>query len=293
MKKKKINIVPYLFIAPTFILVFIFSYYAMGDALVLSFMDAKVGFDYSFNSFGNYIRLFQDVTFWQSFGNQGIMTLMSVFNSVFWPLLAAELLFFIRRKKIANIVKTAFVIPMLVPGIVTTLTWRYLYNNDFGFNTILKAMGLDSLTRNWLNDETTALWCVILVGFPVVSGLYFLIFHAGINNIGMELYEAAVIDGASSLQVVTKVHLPNVVSYINVIFTLSLIGSLSNFGLVAATTGGGPGNATLTPSLYMYKVAFGNSADFGYASTMGVALFVIIMIVTLLTRKIFSEKGAD
>ena len=77
------------------------------------------------------------------------------------------------------------------------------------------------------------------------------------------------------------------------IFTLSLIGSLSNFGLVAATTGGGPGNATLTPSLYMYKVAFGNSADFGYASTMGVALFVIIMIVTLLTRKIFSEKGAD
>lgn len=94
-------------------------------------------------------------------------------------------------------------------------------------------------------------------------------------------------------QVVTKVHLPNVVSYINVIFTLSLIGSLSNFGLVAATTGGGPGNATLTPSLYMYKVAFGNSADFGYASTMGVALFVIIMIVTLLTRKIFSEKGAD
>ena len=214
-------------------------------------------------------------------------------RAMYYRLLAAELLFFIRRKKIANIVKTAFVIPMLVPGIVTTLTWRYLYNNDFGFTTILKAMGLDSLTRNWLNDETTALWCVILVGFPFVSGLYFLIFHAGINNIGMELYEAAVIDGASSLQVVTKVHLPNVVSYINVIFTLSLIGSLSNFGLVAATTGGGPGNATLTPSLYMYKVAFGNSADFGYASTMGVALFVIIMIVTLLTRKIFSEKGAD
>lgn len=293
MKKKRINFVPYLFIAPTFILIFIFSYYSMADAFVLSFMDAKVGFDYSFNGISNYIRLFQDTTFWQSFGNQAIITIMSVFNSVFWPLLAAELLFFIRRKKIANIVKTAFVIPMLVPGIVTTLTWRYLYNNDFGFNTMLKAMGLDSLTRNWLNDPSTALWCIILVGFPFVSGLYFLIFHAGINNIGMELYEAAVIDGASSLQVVTKVHLPNVVSYINVIFTLSLIGSLSNFGLVAATTGGGPGNATMTPSMYMYKVAFGSGADFGYASAMGVILFVIIMVVTLLTRKIFSEKGAD
>lgn len=75
--------------------------------------------------------------------------------------------------------------------------------------------------------------------------------------------------GASSLQVVTKVHLPNVVSYVNVIFTLSLIGSLSNFGLVAATTGRRAGNATMTPSMYMYKVAFGSGADFGYASAMG------------------------
>ena len=293
MKKKRINWVPYLFIAPTFILILIFSYYSMGDAVVLSFMDAKVGFDYTFNGFANYARLFQDTTFWHSFGNQAIMTFMSVFNSVFWPLLAAELLFFIRRKRVANIVKTAFVIPMLVPGIVTTLTWRYLYNNDFGFNTILKALGLDSLVHNWLNDSSTALWCIILVGFPFVSGLYFLIFHAGINNIGMELYEAAVIDGANSWQVVTRLHLPNVVGYINVIVTLSLIGSLSNFGLVAATTGGGPGNATLTPSFYMYKVAFGNSADFGYASTMGVALFVIIMALTLITRKIFAQKEVD
>ena len=216
----------------------------------------------------------------------------SVFNSIFWPLLAAELLFFVRRKRIANVVKTAFVIPMLVPGIVNILTWRYLYNNDFGFNTILKSIGLGSLAHNWLNDPNTALWCIIFIGFPFVSGLYFLIFHAGINNIGMELYEAAIIDGASSFQVITRVHLPNVVPYINVVFTLSLIGSLSNFGLVAATTGGGPGNATMIPSMLMYQVAFGDS-EFGYASSMGVILFIIIMIVTLLTRKIFSKKGAD
>ena len=167
-----------------------------------------------------------------------------------------------------------------------------MYNNDFGFNTILKSIGLGSLAHNWLNDPNTALWCIIFIGFPFVSGLYFLIFHAGINNIGMELYEAAIIDGASSFQVITRVHLPNVVPYINVVFTLSLIGSLSNFGLVAATTGGGPGNATMIPSMLMYQVAFGDS-EFGYASSMGVILFIIIMIVTLLTRKIFSKKGAD
>jgi ABC-type sugar transport system permease subunit len=217
------------------------------------------------------------------------MTVMAIFNSCFWPLLAAELLYFIRRKKVAGIIKTAFVIPMLVPGIVTTLTWRFLFNNDYGFNTMLRQLGLMGLERNWLNNPTTALWCIILVGFPFVSGLYFLIFHSGINNIGEEIYEAAIIEGATDWQVVWKIHIPNIIPYINVIATLSLIGSLSNFGTIAAMTNGGPGNATLTPSMQMYRVAFGDG-ELGYASTMGVALLVAVLLVTLLTRTLFREK---
>ncbi len=289
IKKKKINFVPYLFILPTFILIFIFSYYAIFDAIRTSFTDAAIGFNNNFIGLDNYRELFADKVFWTTFRNQGIITITAVFCSVFFPLLAAELLYFIRSAKIANAIKTAFVIPMLVPGIVTILTWRYLYNNDFGFNSLLKAIGLGSLAQNWLNDSNYALWCIILVGFPFVSGLYFLIFHAGINNIGTDLFEAATIDGATSTQVVTRIHLPNVIPYINVVFTLSLIGSLSGFGLVAATTGGGPGNATMIPAMLMYKVAFGEG-DFGYASAIGVVLFVIIMIMTLLTRRIFAEK---
>jgi len=288
--KKNLKITPYLFIAPTFILLFIFSYLAIGNALYISFTDASFGFKTNFIGFDNYKDLFAGGVFWTSFANQGVITLTSVFNSVFWPLLAAELLFFIRRKKAARVIKTAFVIPMLVPSIVTILTWRYLFNRDFGFNTILRSFGFDALTKNWLNDAGTAIWCIILVGFPFVSGLFFLIFHAGINNIGDELYEAAVIDGANSMQVVGRIHLPNVAPYINVIFTLSLIGSLSNFGLIAATTAGGPGNSTMVPSLLMYWVAF-KDGRFGRASAMGVLLFIIIMAVTLLTRKLFSKKG--
>ena len=290
--KKRFKIYPYLFIAPTFILIFIFSYYAMFDAIVTSLKDSKIGFEGVFNGFENYVRLFQNGVFWISFKNQLVLTVMAVVNSIFWPLLAAELLFFIRHKKVANVIKTAFVIPMLVPGIVTTLTWRFLFNNDFGFNTILEEIGLGSLKHNWLNDESIALWCLIFIGFPFVSGLYFLIFHAGINNIGQELYEAAIIDGATSWQVAWRIHIPNVMPYVNVIATLSLIGSLSGFGLVAATTGGGPGNATMIPAMLMYKVAFGDG-NFGYASAMGVVIMIIIMLLTFVTRKLFASKGAD
>ncbi|MCE5259204.1 MAG: sugar ABC transporter permease [Chloroflexi bacterium] len=284
-KRTKFRITPYLFIAPTFILIFIFSYYAVFNAIDLSFTDASVGFNKSFVGLENYKKLFANAVFWTTFKNQAIITVTSIFNNIFFPLLAAELLFFIRNRKLADITKTVFVIPMLVPSIVTILTWRYLYNNDFGFNTLLNSVGLESLARNWLNDPQVAIWAIILVGFPYVSGLYFLIFHAGINGIGTEIFEAALIDGVNNLQMVTKIHLPNVIPYINVVFTLSLIGSLSGFGLVAATTGGGPGNATMIPSMLMYQVAFGEG-NFGYASAIGVMLLLIIMVLTLSTRKI-------
>ena len=142
VKKKKFSIIPYLFIAPHLCAGFLFSaIMPWGVAFSLSFMDARVGFEYSFAGIDNYLRLFPGRNVLGIFGNQAVMTVTSVFNSIFLPL-AAELLFFVRRKRIANVVKTAFVIPMLVPGIVNILTWRYLYNNDFGFNTILKSIGL-------------------------------------------------------------------------------------------------------------------------------------------------------
>ena len=290
--RSKFNIAPYLFIAPTFILIFIFSYYAVFNAVTISFTDASIGFAKSFIGLDNYIKLVNNTVFWTTFRNQGLITLTSVFNNIFFPILAAELLFFIHRSRIANIVKTVFVIPMLVPSIVTILTWRYLYNNTFGFNSLLNAIGLESLTRNWLNDGSVAIWSIIMIGFPFVSGLYFLIFHAGINNIGTDIFEAALIDGANNFQMVTQIHLPNIVPFIKVVFTLTLIGSLSGFGLVAATTGGGPGNATMIPSMMMYKVAFGEG-NFGYASAIGVILLIIIMTLTLLTRKVMFAPSEE
>ncbi|NLV74096.1 MAG: sugar ABC transporter permease [Chloroflexi bacterium] len=290
---KRYNIIPYLFIAPTFVLIFLFSYYAVYNAIELSFTDASIGFSKNFIGLANYKELLNNTVFWTSFKNQALITVTTVFNSIFFPLLAAELLFFVRRREVANVFKTLFVLPMLVPSIVTILTWRYLYNNDFGFNTLLISMGWGNLARNWLNDASVAIWAIIMVGFPFVSGLYFLIFHAGINSIGTDIFEAALIDGVNNLQMVTKIHLPNVVPYIKVVFTLALIGSLSGFGLVAATTGGGPGNNTMIPSMLMYKVAFGQGS-FGYASAIGVVLLLIILTLTLLTRSvIFGREEAN
>ena len=116
--------------------------------------------------------------------------------------------------------------------------------------------------------------------------MYFLIFHSAVNMISEELYDAAIVDGATPLEVVKYVHIPNVKSSIKVVATF---GSLSGFGLVAATTGGGPGYATMIPAMQMYKIAFGDG-KFGYASALGVVLFVVIILMTLLTRHFFREE---
>lgn len=291
MKKKfSSRIFPYLFITPTFILLALFSYYAIFLAFKNSFTDAQFGTAATFIGLENYIALLSDEVFLSSLLNQAILSLVFVFNNIFFPFLAAELLFFVKRKKMANIVKTAFVVPMLVPRIVTILIWKFMYNPSYGINSVLDLFGLSNLTQNWLNDPATALASVIFVGFPFVSGLYFLIFHAGLNSLGGELHEAAIVDGASDWKIAVKIHIPNMTGYIGVVALLSFLQSISDFGLVAATTNGGPGFASMIPSLQMYKVAFG-SGEIGYASSMGVVIFIIMIVITLTARRITRKGG--
>ena len=283
------RIFPYLFIAPTLIGLLIFAYIAMGRAMFNSFTDYAWGFKTNFVGFKNFVHAFKSDVFMQAFRNQVFVVLARVFNHVFWPLLAAELLFFVRHRRLTNIMKRLFVIPMLVPGIVKTMIWKYLYNPNYGFNNILNSLGLNNLAKDWLNDPATAMFAVLFVGFPFISGLYFLIMHTGLDMVDREMYDAAIVDGASSLQVVYHIHIPNVLPYARTIATLSLIGALGEYSTIAALTNGGPGFSTTLPALVMYRKAFGDG-EFGAASAMGMIIMIEILIFTLIFRKLSARR---
>lgn len=282
-------IIPYLFIAPTMIGLLIFAYIAMARGLFNSFTDTKWGFETNFVGFDNYIKAFQNKVFLTSFKNQILMAVVRVLCAITWPLLAAELMFFVRHKRLANLMKKMFVLPMLVPGIVTTLIWKYLYNDNYGINTILRNIGLESLAFDWINDSKTAMFAVLFAGFPFIAGLNFLIMHTGLNMVGDELYEAAVIDGATAWQVVRFVHIPNMMAHVKTVATLSLIGALGEYGSVAAMTSGGPGYATTIPALLMYRNAF-QDGEFGYASALGIVIMIEVMILTFIMRKMIKTE---
>lgn len=291
--KKRIDLnkmTPYLFVAPTILGLLVFSYYSMGRAFFNSFTDYSWGFETHFVGLKNYINAFKSDVFMQAFGNQVVVVLARVFNHIFWPVLAAELLFFVRHTRVQGIMKRLFVIPMLVPGIVSTMIWKYLYNPNYGINVFLEKINLGALAQDWLNNPSTAMFAVLFAGFPFISGLYFLIFHSALNSVDRELYEAAIIDGATSFQVITNIHIPNLLPYMKTVATLSLIGALGEYAGVAAMTGGGPGYTTTLPALWMYRKAF-TDGEFGAASAMGIIVMIEILIFTFIFRKLSSKEA--
>jgi ABC-type sugar transport system permease subunit len=283
--KKKFAISPYLFILPSFTLIAVFFYYPVFYALGSSFTDLRLGYEAKFVGLANYKKLLTDVVFFKSLINQLILTITDVVKNLFFPLLAAEILYFIRNKNTEKRMKTLFILPMLVPSLVIILMWKYIYDPSGALNSLLDLCGLGSLKHTWFREIETALGAVIGIGFPFISGLYFLIFHASVSAIPKELNEAANIDGCKSLQLVRFVHIPLVVPYMAVVVILTVINSLQNYVTILVTTNGGPGYATYIPALLMFKVAF-DASDIGYASSMGVVLFVTIMGLTLATMKL-------
>lgn len=286
MKKLK----PYLYLLPTMIFLIVFCYVELIIGLGAAFTDYRLGSEsIHFVGIDNFIRLTQDSVFKKSLINQVFYTGFAVAFNLFFPFLAAELLSFVKNKIASSTIKMTFIIPMLIPTIVVILIWKFMYNEYFGFNSILDFLNLSDLKHNWLADTQTALTSVILIGFPFISGLYFLIYHSAINGISNEVQEAAQLDGCTGIRLIRYIHIPTIKPYIRIIFMLSMIGSLQNYGLVAATTGGGPGYDTYMLSLHMYKTAFG-SYEMGYASSMGIIIIGIIVILTIVGQKFFKEK---
>jgi ABC-type sugar transport system permease subunit len=179
-----------------------------------------------------------------------------------------------------------FVLPMVVPGVVSALMWKQIYDPTIGLlNQLLGRMGLENLQQVWLGDERWALWAILFVGFPFVGVLPFLVFYGGLMNIDSGILESARIDGANRAKIFFRIQLPILMAQVKILLILSFIGSAQDFSGIYLLTGGGPGTSTYVPGLELYfnTTQFGR---FGYACALGLVLFVFTMIGTLLNMKI-------
>ena len=186
--------------------------------------------------------------------------------------------------------RALLLLPMILPPVVAGVTWRLIYNPGFGpLNGALRLLGLDTRRLTWLADPRFALPSVVLVDVWEWTPFVFLILLAGLQAIPEEPYEAARIDGSSPGQTFRHVTLPLLLPALLVALVLRTMDLLRLFDSVFILTQGGPGFATETLSLYIYKTAF-RFYDFGYAAAASLALLVVTgalsrLYIRFLTRQ--------
>ena len=275
----------YVFLLPTFLLLFVLNYYPAGSALYHSFFNWNGANVEVFVGFQNFVELLQDQNFHIAVVNVVKITLMRLAIALTFPLFAATLIYRMHDQKKAYTYKVLFVVPMVVTQVVVFLIWKFIYTPNGGvLNTLLEALGLQTFQRTWLGDFRTALYSIVFVGFPWISGFQMLIYLAGLQNISVSIIEASTLEGVGSVRRFFMIELPLIASQIKVIVILTVITAVQGFVDVMVMTNGGPGKATLVPGLLLYKNAM-QYGKMGYASAIGTLLFVVILTLTYLNLK--------
>jgi len=275
----------YLLLFPTFVLLFIFCYYPALTALYYSFTDFNINNPPKFIGLDNFKQLLQDEYVRIGIKNMIILTVTSIIKVLTVPLLLAELVFWLVNPRIKYIVRTLFISTSIVPGVVSILLWRMIYDPTIGLlNQILDKLNLGFMKRAWLGEEGLALWSIIFAGFPFVNAFAFLIYLGGLLNINTEIYDSAVIDGVSKWDRFWKIDLPLIGGQIRLLIILTVIGGIQEFTSIYLFTRGGPGNSTYVPALHMYyQIAQGS--NYGYASAIGFFLFLLVLVFTVFSMR--------
>lgn len=281
----------YLLLLPSFATLIVFSYYPISTAVYYSLTNFSLSRPLRFIGFENYVNLMSDTYFWVGMGNLLKILVTKIIKDITFPLLVAELIFWLRDSKHQYFFRTAFVIPSIVPGVVMVLLWRMIYDPSVGIiNQILSQVGLGQYATAWLGNEATALWAIIFAGFPWVGVFSFLVYFGGLINISKDIYDAATIEGVGVIRRFFHIDVPMLKPQFRLILFFSYVGSIQTFADIWIYTRGGPGHATYVPGLQMFiKISEG---EYGYASAIGMVLFLMAFIGTVANFR-FGKKVDD
>ena len=269
----------YLFILPNFIGFFVFMALPIIMGLVISFTDYNGFSQFNFVGLKNYIDMFNDEYFTVSLKNNLVYTLVTVPGTIVFALLLAVGVN--KGIKGSSLFKTMFFLPNISSMVAVGIVWAMIFNPTQGpLNQVLMALGVANPPQ-WLSATKTALGSVMVVAIWKQAGYYMIIILAGLQSIPSQLYEAASIDGANSVEKFFKITLPMLSPTMFMVTILSIINSFQVFDLVNIMTQGGPGRSTNVLVYRIYQEGF-QKLQFGYASAMAYFLFIIIMVITLI-----------
>lgn len=197
-----------------------------------------------------------------------------------------------RKLKTRNVMRLLLFLPVIMLPMAVSFTWRFMYQYKGPINALLNLLGLADWRKIWLADKTFSFFCIVLVVVWRWAGRCMIIYIAGLQNISDDLYEAAIIDGATSMQRFHRVTFPLLAPSMTITFTLTLTAGLNIFDEIKALTEGGPGGLTesLSTLIYTETYVYGH---FGYGAALSLVLTVFVTIVALTQLGILRKRERE
>ncbi|MRN52635.1 ABC transporter permease subunit [Paenibacillus sp. LC-T2] len=270
-------------------MIFIFYFYPMVQALIMSFQTGT-GSNLEFTGFSNYTRLFDDSMFITAVKNTFIYLLIQVPVMIILALFISVLLND-SKLKFKGFFRTAIFLPCVTSLVAYSIVFKYLFAGDGLVNSMLLNLHLIDTPIGWITDPFWAKITIIIAITWRWTGYNMIFYLSALQNIDHSIYEAARIDGASATRQFFGITVPLLKPIILFTSITSTIGTLQLFDEVMNITKGGPGNATLTISQYIYNLSFKYSADFGYAATVSYSIVIMIILLSFLQFKVAGDKN--
>jgi multiple sugar transport system permease protein len=278
----------YLFILPS--LIGFVTFYAVPAVrgLFISFTNWDMLTTPKYIGLENYQALIQDKEFWHSLW---VTVTYVMLNIPIQTILAIGLAAMMDRVTKSSLIRGLFVMPWLLPPVIVALVWLWMLDPTLGFiNNVLRTIGLPA--QSFLGSTQQAMASIAGINVWQYTGYTALLFFAGLQTIPKEIYEAGAIDGASEGRMFWSITLPLLRPVLVFVLVTSIIGSFQVFDTIAVTTKGGPVNATKVITWYIYEYAF-NRFQMGYATTLAVALFAILVVATIIQMRILNAGSSD
>ncbi|MFD1952963.1 carbohydrate ABC transporter permease [Paenibacillus thailandensis] len=274
------------FMAPGLVIITIFVLLPIVYSVPLSLTNYSVLGETKFLGLDNFSRAFQDRNFLISLWNSVLYVIIVPFIQLFSILMAILV-----NSKLPGIqaFRTAFYIPVVTSMVAVALIWNWLLSNNGVVNYLLIELGVIQDKVGWLTSGKTALYVLMFITMWKGLGYYMMLYLAGLQSIPADLKEAALVDGATRLQVIRRITIPLLRPYVFFCSLISLMAAIRVFDEMFVLTKGGPGNSTLTSSLYIYQEGI-MEFNFGYASALGLIVSVIIGAMSVAVFK-FNQKG--
>jgi putative chitobiose transport system permease protein len=283
-------IVPYLFLLPAALVLGLFLLWPLGYACYLSFTNYNALTPPEWVGLANYQRLLGDPLFWKSLINSFIYLAGVVPALVILPLFLAVLVN--RSLPGISFFRAAYYLPVVISMVVAGLMWKWIFAEN-GLLNYFGGLVFPWLMHHpvpWLSQPETALAAVMVVTVWKGLGYYMMIYLAGLQTIPSEIYESSAVEGANGWQQTMRLTVPLMLPSIAFVAIVSSISALKVFTEIYVMTRGGPLDASTTTVYYLYSQAFEN-LNMGYANAIGMVLFVIILVFSILNLRFFEKGG--